>query len=243
MTYLDHVSGDVADTASPLLRRLVQNIVHANAGVFLGEGIEVLLEQDVLGSDIGKDQVYLGLITLRAIATAANNGTDDLKHRGDTSTAGNHAKVTNHVGSVDKGTLGAPDADGLTNHEGRHVLRDVALRVGLDEEVEVAGLVVAGDGSIGTDNLLGVAVGLGERSANGDVLADGEAENGVARGQLEPIARGATLVRACKGLPSWHGVLSLHGYIVGDDGLLLELKLLEDIWLQDLPDLYTQGDE
>lgn len=26
----------------------------------------------------------------------------------------------------------------------------------------------------------------------------------------------------------------LHGYIVGDDGLLLELKLLEGIWLEDL---------
>ena len=68
------------------------------------------------------------------------------------------------------------------------MLGDVALRVGLDEEVEVSRLVVAGDGGVRADDFLGAAVGLGKGGADGDVLADGESENAVARGKLEPVA-------------------------------------------------------
>ena len=35
--------------------------------------------------------------------------------------------------------------------------------------------------------------------------------------------------------------VNVHGYIVGDDGLLLELKLLEHIGLEDLLDLFRRG--
>ncbi len=56
--------------------------------------------------------------------------------------------------------------------------RDVARRVRLDEQVEVARLVVARDGRVGPDNLLERAVGLREGGADGDVLADREAEDG-----------------------------------------------------------------
>ena len=43
---------------------------------------------------------------------------------------------------------------------------DVAGGVGFDEEVEVAELVVAGDGSIGPHYLFDGAVSLGEGSGN-----------------------------------------------------------------------------
>jgi hypothetical protein len=70
------------------------------------------------------------------------------------------------------------------------VLGDVALGVGLDEEVEVAGLVVSGDGGVGADDFLGGAVGLLDRGADGDVLADGEAEDRGLCGELESVAGG-----------------------------------------------------
>jgi hypothetical protein len=137
--------------------------VNADTRVLLSEGVEVLLEKNILGSNVGKDEVDLGLVSG---SSAANDGADDLEHGSDSSTASNHTKVSNHIGSIDKGALGATDLDGLTDGERGHVLGDVALRIRLDQEVDVAGLVVTRDGSVGTNNLLGSAVGLGARSAN-----------------------------------------------------------------------------
>lgn len=185
-TYVDHLRSDIADTASPALRGLIQNVVDADTLVLLGEGVEVLLEENVLRGDVGKDEVDLGGV---AGSAAADNGADDLEHRGDAGAAGNHAKVADHVGGVDKGALGAADANGLADDERGHHLGDVTLGVRLDEQVKVAGLVVAGDGGVGADNLLGGAVGLGEGCADGDVLADGEAEDRLGRGELEAVAR------------------------------------------------------
>ena len=137
--------------------------MNADTRVLLSESVEVLLEKDILGSNVGKDEGDLGLISG---SSAANDGADDLEHGSDSSTASNHTKVSNHIGSVDKSALGATDLDGLTDSERRHVLGDVALRIRLDQEVDVAGLVVTRDGSVGTNNLLGSAIGLGARSAN-----------------------------------------------------------------------------
>jgi hypothetical protein len=91
--------------------------------------------------------------------------------------------VPHHVGCVDHGALGAFDFDGLADDEARHVLADVASWVGFDEQVEVAGDLVAGDGRVGTDDLLflygaGVlGVGDGEDRGDRDVLPDWEAED------------------------------------------------------------------
>lgn len=231
-TYGDHVGSNVTDTTSPTLRRVIEDIVNADTLVFGGEGIEVLLEEDILRSDVGKDEIDLGLVTL---GTATNNGADDLQHGGDASATSNHTKVTDHVGGVDESSLGTTDADALANHQGSHVLGDVALGVRLDEQVKVTRLVVARDGGVGANNLLGLAVGLLERSANGDVLADGEAEDGRRRGELEAVA--AQCQRCYTFLGGRLLVFSdvnLHGDIVGDDRLLLKLKLLEEIRLEDL---------
>jgi hypothetical protein len=49
-------------------------------------------------------------------------------------------------------------------------------------------LVVARDGRVGPHNLLGGAIGLLDRGADRNVLADGEAEDGVVAGEAEAVA-------------------------------------------------------
>lgn len=138
--YGDHVGRNVSNTASPACRGLVQNIVHPKALVLSGKGVEVLLEKNVLGGYVGEDEVDLGSV---ACSASADDGPDDLQHGGNAGSAGNHAKVTHHIGSIDESTLGTTHPDCLTDGERGHVLADVAGGVRLDEEVEVAGLVVA----------------------------------------------------------------------------------------------------
>lgn len=92
------------------------------------------------------------------------------------------------------------------------MLRDIALRVGLDKEVEVALIIVGGDWGIGAHDLLGGTLGSsGER----DMLADGEAEDIGGLGQGETVD--------CS--------------IVGNDCLLLENEVLELHWLEDFAGL------
>lgn len=178
-TYGDHVCGNIANAASPALWGLVQYVVDANASILLGKGIKVLLEENILRGNIGKDQIDFGLITG---GPSPDDGPHDLQHRSNSSPAGNHAEVSHHVRSVDKGTLRSTDTNRLANHERGHVLGNIALGVGLDEKVKVTGLVVTRDGSVGADNLLGGAVGLDDGSANGDMLADGETQDGLGAG-------------------------------------------------------------
>ena len=158
--------------------------MHANVSILLGEGVKVLLEKDILGSDVGEDQVNLGDVS---VGSAADNGTNDLKHGGNTSATSNHTKVSNHVWGVRESTLGTAKADLLANGEGGHVLGDVTLRVGLDQEVDIAGLVVTGDGGVGSYDFLGAAIGLRDISTNGDVLADGEAKDGSRGRELDAV--------------------------------------------------------
>lgn len=159
--------------------------MNADVAVLLGESIEVLLEKNVLGGDVGEDEVDLGLV---AGSTSTNNGANDLQHGGDARASSDHAEVANHVGGVDEGALGATDADGLANLKGGHVLRDVALGVRLDQEVDKARLVVARDGGVRSDNLLDGSIRLRKVGANGDVLADGKTKNASGRGELESVA-------------------------------------------------------
>lgn len=86
--------------------------------------------------------------------------------------------MANHVGCVDHSSLGALDLDCLPDDERGHVLGDVTRGVGLNEEVEVPGLVVAGDGGVGSDDFFIGTFGLGEGGCDGDVLADWETEDG-----------------------------------------------------------------
>jgi hypothetical protein len=210
--FVDHVGSNIANAASPALRRLVENVVHADTSILGSESVEILLEKNVLGANVGEDQVDLGLVTS---GSAANDSTDDLKHGSDSSTASNHTKVSDHVGGVNEGALGATDLDGLANDERSHVLGDVALRVRLDQEVDVAGLVVTRDGGVRANNLLDRAIGLGARSTNRDVLTDRKTENMLGAGKLEAV----------------------NGDVVRHNGLLFELEVLENIRLKSLLDL------
>ena len=159
--------------------------MNANTGILSSQGIEILPEENVLRRDVGKDQVDFGLVTG---GTASDNSPDDLQHWGNTGSTGDHTEVSNHIGSVDEGALGSTDTDGLANHERGHVLGDVALGIRLDQEIEVSGLVVTRNGSVRADNLLGSAIGLLERGANGDVLADRKTKDGLGGRELEAVA-------------------------------------------------------
>lgn len=228
-TYGNHLSRHIPHTPSPPRRRPIQHIVHANPLVLRHQRIQILLEQNILRRDIRKDQIHLRRVSRRA---PAHDGAHDLQHGRDARAAGDHAKVPHHVGRVHEGALGALDADGLAHGERRHVPRDVARGVGLDEQVEVARLVVARDGRVGAHDFFRGAVGLGEDGADGDVLADGEAEDRGRFGEGEAVAgRGGGLVGE-RGDGEGRG--NVHGDIVGDDGLFLELKLLEGVGLEDL---------
>lgn len=96
--------------------------------------------------------------------------------------------MTDHVGSVDHSALGAADSDGLADDQRGHVFGDVAGGVGFDEQVEVAGLVVAGDWGVGADDFFVGVVGLREGGGDGDVLANREAEDGGWGGEFEAVA-------------------------------------------------------
>lgn len=79
-----------------------------------------------------------------------------------------------HVGGVHHGALGATDLHVVANLQFSKILGDVTLGVSLDEQIEVAGLVVGGDRGVRADNLLGLT---GDSGGERDVLTDGEAED------------------------------------------------------------------
>lgn len=64
------------------------------------------------------------------------------------------------------------------------MLGDVAGRVGFDDEVEVAGVFVAGDGRVGADDFFWL---VGDGRSEGYVLADGETEDVGLSGQRETV--------------------------------------------------------
>jgi hypothetical protein len=161
--------------------------VNAETTILLGQGVEVLLEKNILGSDVGKDEIHLGLV---AGSTSANDGANDLEHGSDASASSNHAKVADHVGGVDESALGAANANCLADQERGHVLGDVALRIRLDQEVDESRLVVAGNRGIRSDDFLDGSIRLRKVGANGDVLADGKTQDVLLRGELESVARG-----------------------------------------------------
>nr|POF22215.1 hypothetical protein CFP56_36300 [Quercus suber] len=87
--------------------------------------------------------------------------------------------------------------------------RDIARGVAFDEQVEVARVDIRRDGRVGADDLFagnraGLGVGDIELGGKGDVLADGQAEDGVGRGQAEAV----------------------DGCVVGNDGLFRDGEFL-----------------
>lgn len=220
---LDHVCRNEAHAAVPLLRRVVEHVVHPELVVLGRNRIDVLLQQDILGVHVGEDQIDFSLVTCCA---SALDSLDDLQHGGDSGATSNHTEVTDEVGRVDHGTLGAAHLDRLSDLHRSDMLGDVSGGVGLDEEVDVAVVFVGGDGSVRADDFLAVDGG-GER----DVLADREAED------VGRAGKGKTIAVRCLASLLIFSILvgrSSHGSVVREDGLLGELKLLELGGLKDL---------
>lgn len=125
--------------------------------------------------------------------------------------------------------LGPLDADGLADFKTCDVFGDVAGGVGLNQEGELAFVVVGGDGRVRAHDLLAVDAG-----GDGDVLADGEAEDVIGSGKVETVAVGLLLVIESRG---GGGDGSVHSDVVGNNGGLGELEILEHIGLQNCPRL------
>lgn len=125
--------------------------MHSECLVRLGQLVEILAEQDVLGVDIGEDQVNLCLV---ACGAASDHSSNNLQHGSDSGSSRNHTEVSDHIRGVDHRSLGPAYFDSLSDRQGRHVFRDVAGWVGLDEDFEEARLVVTRDWGVRSYNLL-----------------------------------------------------------------------------------------
>lgn len=192
ISYLDHVRSHEADTASPALRRVVENVVDSEATVLTSHAVKFVLHKNVLGIDVGEDQINLSLV---ARSTTAENSLGNLVHGSNTGTTCNHGETADHVGLVSHGTLGTLDLDSVTDLHLRKMSADVAGRVALDENVEVAGSSVIGDGSVGTQDLLvgsDLSLGVldGEGGSQRNVLANGQTEDGVGAGKTKAVDGG-----------------------------------------------------
>jgi hypothetical protein len=177
--YLDHVGSDETNTTSPALRGVVEDVVNSEATVLASHAVKFVLHENVLGVDVGEDQVNLSLV---ARSTATENSLGDLVHGGDTGTASDHSEAADHVGLVSHGTLGTLDLDGVTDLHLREMSADVAGGVALDENIEVAGGSVIGNGSVRTKNLLlsgDLSLGVLDRQGGSqrDVLANRQTED------------------------------------------------------------------
>jgi len=102
---------------------------------------------------------------------------------------------------------------------------DVAGRVRFDEEVEVALVIVGGDGGVGADDFFAFDGGC-ER----DVLADGQTEDVFLVGELESVAGRMLAEKRYEKLSE-----DVHGGVVRENGLFLQLEILELIRLEHLP--------
>jgi len=207
---LDHVLGDVTHTILPGVRvgRSTVDLVPELEVVrsLCGALIELLATHDVAHGLVTENEGHLGLV-LRIVS----NRTDDLKHRGDASTAGDHSDLVHLDGGsghdavgvdlsdgeltialVDETTDGTKEADSLADFEVlevvTHATRWMAAHGGidLDDEVDVALGVVVGDRSVAARDGLSLTVLEDEA----DVLTNGEIEGGILAGEAEAEEHG-----------------------------------------------------
>lgn len=204
---MDSLLGHKADTTSPALRRVVEEVVNAETVfVLAGKRVKLVLEQDVIRVNVGVDKVELSLV-VRVLECRAN----DLEARRQTGTASDHAKVSAKVGRVAHLTLGTLDRDGVADLELAEVLRDVALlvslqemhqasqyvssylhkvaglavRAHLDDEVEVAEIIIRRGRGVRAHDLL--AVDLGRHR---DVLSNRQTQDVILAGETKAVPGG-----------------------------------------------------
>lgn len=226
---LQQLLGNEALALRPVLRRLVQNVESAEAvGVLVLEVFELLLEQDVVGGDVTKDKSHLGLVL-----GVLEDGAGELVHGGDAGAAGDQGDVVVLVGLPGVLGDGALHLERLAGGHVVHVLGHDAAGVALDDEVEVAGLVLVGDGGVGADGgllhlgtlVLGDEGGGNVEARDGIVVVELEAQLlGVVVDQLHGLERqadealvaaGEALDGAVAGLVGHVGLLCARGRRVG----------------------------
>lgn len=162
---LDSLLCDESDAAGPtVVGRIVEEVGYLEAvRVLSGQQVELVSEQDILVVDVCVDEVDLG-----RVFDILKGGADDLKARREAGSACNHPDPLSHLRVVSHLAFGTSDLDGLADLNALEVLGDVALRVGLDDEVEEAFVVVGGRRGVGSHDVLAINLCL-----DGDVLADG----------------------------------------------------------------------
>lgn len=108
---LDMLLGHEASTALPASRRVVENIVDAEAVREHGDQvIELDAEEDIIFIDVGVDDGEFGRVTGVEQGVAG-----DLEHGGNTGATSDHAEFRSKVGGEDELALGSLDANIVSN--------------------------------------------------------------------------------------------------------------------------------
>lgn len=167
-----------SNTSSPASRCVVQNVVDLETvGEHGNQVIELDTEKDIFLADVGVDESELGWV-----AGVEEGVADDLEHGSDTGSTSDEAEFLGEVGAVDELTLGALDADVVSDLELAEVLRNVAFLVGLDNQVKVSEIINAGGGGVAASDILALNLG-----GNRDVLPSGKAKGVLGVGEGESI--------------------------------------------------------
>ena len=127
--FLDDFFSDKANATFPTWRRVVENVKYFETLlVDIHEFFEVISQQNVFLIYISVDQG-----NCCTIGRVLEGGTDDLNHRRNTSTARNHAEVTNEVRGIEKIALWSFNTKSITYLEVSDVARDIAFFICLEE--------------------------------------------------------------------------------------------------------------
>lgn len=124
------------------------------------------------------------------------------------------------------------------------MLGDVAGRVGLDEQVDVAAVLVGRDGRVGADDFLGLTW---ESGRDRDVLADGKAEDvgwaregeAVAASNWWLASNDLLFLRPEDRILGPIEGMCIHGSVMRENSLLSEREFLESIGFEHLAGFCT----
>ena len=155
---LDDLLRNVTDRSFPVLRGLLENVVHLEVLVLGSALIDLLTEQDILLSNVGENEGNLSLII-----SVSQDGISDLQHGGQTSTSGNKTNLLLGVSLVrilGDGTLHLNNVSNLQIVNGR---RKLTILVLLDEKLSEANSISI-ERSVGADDCSDQMDGRSERA-------------------------------------------------------------------------------
>lgn len=136
--------------------------------------------------DIGFGHIPVQQGDTSCVSLVLEGSTDDLEAGRDACAACNHEDLAGIVAVVAHLALGPAEGEGRAHVQGADVLRHAARGVGLDQEIDGTEVVVGRDGRVGTHDHAAIDLRL-----DGYMLAGGQPERGVRRGQREAVHAGA----------------------------------------------------